>query len=188
MAMRTFFALDIDEALRRQLAEVQGRVGAGSAKINWVRAENLHVTLNFLGDVGDELLADVSGLAARAAAGVEPFEFHVRGVSCVPPRGQVRMIWADVTDPTGRMAALHDAVADCLAGLGFKEEVRRFKGHITLARVKFAPDPRQLRGAVAGLAMGDFPEQSAAELVGYTSRLGLDGPTYTAIIHAPLGG
>jgi len=190
MAVRTFFALDIDEALRGRLSAVQGQVDSSDAKVNWVRPENLHVTMNFLGDVADDVMIEVGRAATEAAAGIEPFDFHVRRVVCVPPQGQLRMIWAEVADPTGRMEALHDDLAGRLAGLGFKEEHRRFKGHITLARIRFARRAASLRirQAVAGLPGSEFPDQQAAELVAYTSQLTPEGPVYTPISRAPLGG
>lgn len=190
MGTRTFFALDIDEALRGQLAGVAAGIDCGDAKVNWVRPENLHVTMNFLGDVADDMMADVCRAAAETAAGIEPFDFHVRRISCVPPRGPLRMIWADVADPTGRMEALHDQLGSRLAGLGFKAERRRFRGHITLARIKPARrrSEAQIRQAVAGVAIGDPIEQHAAALVACGSRLTPDGPVYTPIAHAPLGG
>lgn len=189
MAVRTFFALDIDEVLRGQLAAVQAGVDCSDAKVNWVRPENLHVTMNFLGDVADDLTADVCRIAAETAAGIEPFDFHVRRVSCIPPRGRLQMIWADVADPTGRMEALHDQLASSLAGLGFKEEHRRFRGHITLARVRFArgESATRIRQTVDALALADLPDQYAAELVGYGSELSPTGPIYTPLTRAPLG-
>jgi 2'-5' RNA ligase len=190
MAVRAFFALDIEEVLRGRLSAVQGRVDCRDAKVNWVPPENLHVTMNFLGDVGDDVMGEVRRAATEAAAGIEPFGFHVRRVICVPPRGQLRMIWAEAADPTGRMEALHDDLAGRLAALGFKEEHRRFKGHITLARVRFARRAAglRIRQAVEDLPGGDFPDQRAAELVGYGSRLTPDGPVYTRIFGAALGG
>lgn len=187
MAVRTFFALDIDDALRQRLAEVSARVDCGRSKVNWVRPENLHVTMHFLGDVDDAKLAEVCRLAGEAAAGVEPFGFHVRGLSCIPPRGAVRMIWADAADPTGRMEALRNSLMSALAGLGFREESRRFKGHITLARVRFGRQVERIRRGVEAAAPAGLPGQFAEELVAYSSRLGPGGPTYEAIARAPLG-
>jgi len=190
MATRTFFALDIDEALRRELAGVAGGIDCGDARIHWVRPENLHVTMAFLGDVSDEVLRDVCGVAAETAGGIEPFDFAVPGLSCVPPRGPVRMVWADATDPTGRMAALHDELGSRLGGLGFPPEQRRFRGHITLGRVKRArgPSAGRIRGSVGALAILAGPDQHATELVAYGSRLTPDGPVYTPIVRARLGG
>jgi 2'-5' RNA ligase len=54
--------------------------------------------------------------------------------------------------------------------------------------VKFARDPRRLRSAVEPLAEEDFGAVACDEATVYTSELGPEGPTYTAVARAPLGG
>ncbi|MGC9454981.1 MAG: RNA 2',3'-cyclic phosphodiesterase [Phycisphaerae bacterium] len=185
---RTFLALDIDEDVRRRLAELPDSVGDHDAKVRWVEPENLHITLNFLGDVSGETLADVCDLAAECAAGVKPFEFHVQGVLAVPPHGRkLRMLWAGVQEPTGRLADLQGKLADAMSGLGLRREDRAYRPHLTVARVKFARDPNRLRSAVAPLKDDLFGTVFCENITVYTSELGPDGPTYTAVAQPPLG-
>ena len=188
MPARTFLAVDIDQALRDRLARVLELAPDDGAKINWVAAANLHVTMNFLGDVDDETLSEVCRLAARVAAAAEPFEFDVPRIACVPPRGRLRMIWAEVADPDGRLADLHAALSSGLAELGFPPEKRRFKGHITLARIRHARHDEAIRRAVGAIAAADLPTQTATHVTVYTSDLRPGGPIYTAQAHGPLGG
>jgi len=186
MPVRTFFALDIDDVLRSRLAEVEAAL-SGDEKITWVKPVNLHVTLNFLGSVPDEMIADVCNVGRQVASGIEPFDFHVTQIVCVPPRGRLRMIWAAVSDPTGRMARLNEELSLALGELGLRQEDRQFKGHVTFARVRFAKDASRLRAAAQQYAADDFPAQHADELVAYTSRLTPDGPIYTPVARAKLG-
>ena len=187
MPVRTFLALDLDAAILDRLEQAQRRIGESGDRIRWVDVKNLHVTLNFLGDVPDDTIHDVCSIAAEVASRVEPFEFDVRGVQCVPPKGPLRMIWGGVHDATGRMAWLHDELAAALSGMGLKEEERSFKPHITLARVKFAAEPDAVRRVAAKLAQEDFGVQHAEELVAYSSILTDEGPIYTPLTRAPLG-
>ena len=188
MPTRTFLALDMDALILDRLAEAQRRLDDGQSKVNWVARENLHVTMNFLGDVPDEILHEVCNLAAAAASEIEPFEFHVQGVACVPPAGQPRMFWAMIDDPTGRMLRLRRALDAALDGLGLRQEDRSFKPHVTLARIKFSKHPRGLRAGAKDLADQEFGVQHAEELVAYASRLGSGGPTYLPLARAKLGG
>lgn len=188
MAIRAFLALDIDEQTRGRLGDPQRRLGQPGSKIKWVAAENLHVTLQFLGGVAAETLTEVCSATERVASRIEPFDFHVRGVICVPPRGRVRMLWAGATEPAGRLVSLYEKLADALAPLGFEKENRPFKPHITLARIKFAPDDTQLRDAAGQYAETQFGTVLAEELVVYSSQLKPDGPVYTPIARAKLGG
>jgi len=187
MPVRTFLALDIDEATRRRLAEAASGVAVGQAKVKLVAPENLHVTLNFLGDVDDGQLSELCRVVADVAAEVEPFDFTVRAVRCIPPAGRLRMIWAGVDDPTGRLVLLQKRLSTALASLGFAQERRDYHPHVTLARVRYAGDAQAIREAAGRFAEEEFTRQSAQEVVVYTSRLTPAGPIYSPAAHPPLG-
>ncbi|MGA2265664.1 MAG: RNA 2',3'-cyclic phosphodiesterase [Phycisphaerae bacterium] len=187
MPTRTFLALDVDESIRTGLAEAQHALTDCGAKCRLVAKPNLHVTVQFLGDVADEQLREVLDTAAAVAGEIAPFDFHIRGLLAVPPTGLLRMVWAMATDPTGRMGQLQEHLAEALGALGFRAEERSFKPHITLVRIKFAADPARFRQAVQQMAERDFGLQHAAELVVYSSDLRPGGPVYTPLAHCPLG-
>jgi len=188
MATRTFLALPTDEAIVQRLVDAQGALSAAGAKVRWVARANLHMTVKFLGDVGDDQLADVCDLARRTAGQVEPFDYAIRRLSAVPPTGALRMVWAGVDDPAGRLEWLNAMIEDAYAGMGFKMENRRFRPHLTLGRVKGARNVGRLRDAVGRFAAADFGTQSATELIVFASELTRDGPIYSALATAPLGG
>ena len=187
MAMRTFIAIDIDEGLRHTLMQVGESLSLPGDKVRWVEPENLHVTLNFLGDVPDELINDVCGLVGEVARHIEPFEFRVSHISCQPQRGTPHMIWAAVEDPTGRMEKLNNELNLALGELGLRQEARKFRGHITLARINYVKDPQHLRAMAAEYGLDTFPLQHADEVVAYTSQLTPEGPIYTPLARLPLG-
>ncbi len=188
MGMRTFFALDVDEGIRERMSAAQRRLDDRASKIRFVDTAKLHVTLKFLGEVGDDVLSEVCELAGEVAATIQPFDFEISGVQCVPPAGTLRMLWAGVEDPTGRMRELYAGLDDAMGSMGFKQEHRAFRPHITLARVKFSPNPAAIRNAAKPLANEHFGCQHCTELVAYTSMLTSSGPIYTPMSRAPLGG
>lgn len=188
MATRTFLALPLNADVQRKLVRAQEKLSSAGARVRWVAGENLHLTVKFLGDVADEALDEVCRLAAGVAAGVQPFEFQVAGLVAVPPRGQLRMVWAEVAEPTGRLAALNQAAEDACAAMGFKRENRQFRPHLTLGRVKPSRNADQLRAAVAKFAETDFGTTAADELVVMASQLTPDGPVHTPLATAPIGG
>lgn len=97
------------------------------------------------------------------------------------------MIWGLVDNPSGILAALHDELAAAFASMGFRQENREYKPHVTLARVKHVENPARLRAAVRAFADTDFGTQHAEELVAFTSTLTKDGPVYAPLARAPLG-
>ena len=181
MSARTFIALDLDDVIRSRLADAGRKLLAGAATIRRVDRANLHVTLQFLGDVSDEKLAEVCAAVAEVAERTTPFEFDVRGLLCIPPGGRARMIWGGVQDPAGGAVDLHDTLSAALEALGFAPEQRTFHPHVTVARIKHAPDPRGLRSAVAPWADRGFGMQHANRVTVYTSELTPAGPVYTPV-------
>ncbi|MDY6912978.1 MAG: RNA 2',3'-cyclic phosphodiesterase [Planctomycetota bacterium] len=188
MAARTFLALDIDSAARSRLAAVCQQLGRAGARVRWVVPENLHVTLNVLGDVADEKLVEVCEVVSAAAGQIEPFDFEVCGVLCVPPAGRLRMFWAGVEEAAGRMEHLYQRLNDGLAGMDLHRDNRPFKPHITLGRVRFAKNDRELRRQAENLTEQKFGPQRAGQVVVYTSKLTPAGPVYTPVAGAELGG
>ena len=186
MAIRTFLALDLDEPIRRHLAAATGDFPEAGSKIRWVVPENLHVTLKFLGDVGDDDVAAVCKVVSDVAERVEPFDFDVAALCCVPPAGAVRMVWAQVSDPAGRIASLFAQVESALGELGFPRERRAFHAHVTVGRVKFTRNAGALRAAAEGLAGATFGTQHAEGVVVYRSELTGRGPVYTPLARAVL--
>ena len=185
-------ALSINDEIRKGLVEARGQLEADFAadraiRINWVAPENLHVTLQFLGNVPDEVLPQVLSIASEVAIQTPAFGFPVRQVACVPPTGPVRMLWVRVGDPTGRMTELHGELSTALTPLGLKGQSRSFKPHITLARAKSTRSLGRIRKAVAQLPRGDFGTVDCAELVAYASVLTPTGPVYTALATPKLG-
>lgn len=188
MASRTFIAVDIDPSIRSRLLAAAKKIDCPDMKVRWTAVENIHVTLKFLGDVDDSELNDVCRAVMQAAAGIEPFDFSITGLSCQPPAGrQLRMIWAGVEDSSGGLASLNAAMEDAMEELGFAREHRKFSPHLTLGRVKSARQADVVRSVVAESAETDFGIQGCDEIVVYTSVLSPDGPTYTAAATAELG-
>ncbi len=187
MATRTFLALPLGQDVVDRLVAAQRELMGAEANVRWVARENLHLTVKFLGSVEDADLAEVCRAARDLAGGCEPFEFAVRGLTAVPPAGQMRMVWAGVEEPSGRLARLAEAVEEAYAAMGFKRETRRFRPHLTLGRVKSGRNVAELRAGTARFAETDFGTQRAEELIVFASELTPDGPVYSSLAKAPLG-
>src|SRR6476620_1044097 len=133
--MRLFVALELPEGERRRLARLPDQMawrGLESASLNWTREENLHVTLKFLGEVGDPQVPHVT--AALARAGVPgPIALRIGSLGFLPPRGPIRVFVAQIGGDLDRLAALQAAIELALEPLGFAREQRAYSPHVTLA-------------------------------------------------------
>jgi 2'-5' RNA ligase len=184
MAQRMFIALDIPAPMCERLGRACRDLPWLDARVSFVRPENIHVTLHFLGDVADADQPAVFEALAEATDDLPAFDFEVGPLACVPPGGRgIRMIWAHVTDPSGGLQRLYDALASALVQRGFGIESRPYRPHLTLARVKRVTDADSIRQAIPAEMFGCV---CASRVVVYASELTKTGPIYSILGHAGL--
>ena len=184
--MRLFTAVDIGQHARDAIAVEQRRVmqtvDGWERSLRLVRAENVHLTLVFIGEVSDDRVTPFVE-TMRSDIPLEPFAMAFAGLGVFPPHGAPRVLWLGVAEGAAQATALHAVVADRLAALGIKKEARPFRAHLTLARWRDGrrSDRPRLEQTPRLIAR---TEVKAATL--YQSRLSPAGPTYTALAQAEL--
>ena len=136
--VRSFVAVELDGALRQALADLQERLRrAPQARSGrWVDANNMHLTLRFLGDVPQRLVPELVQALVRACEGVAPLDVAVRGLGCFPNDQRPRVLWVGLEEPSGELLRLQSAVESELVRLGIRPEGRAFSPHLTLARLR----------------------------------------------------
>jgi 2'-5' RNA ligase len=189
VATRTFLALDLDEPIRKRLLGVGADLADAAGKIRWVDQDRLHVTLSFLGDLEDAQVAAVCDEAGRIAADFAPMALEIRGVVPVPGQGRrLRMFWAGVDGDLEPLTQLHGRLNEAFGRLGLPVEGRRYRPHVTLARVKFCRDAEALRRAAQGWKETMFGSQAVEAVSVYASTLTRKGPEYRRLARLLLGG
>ena len=187
-AVRTFVAIELPQEVRAYLEARQEDLARAGGDVKWVRPDDIHLTLVFLGNVPVEEIAAVAAAVRVAAAGTGPIRLRAGGVGCFPPRGRPRVVWIGIEEPTGTLARLQGAVAGVTAPFAEKPERREYKAHLTVGRVRGGRGAEALSEAVAALADAGGPEFEAAEVVIFESTLAREGPTYMPLARIPLGG
>ena len=186
MRIRTFIAIELDEAIRGSAGRLTEELADDVPGVTWVRPENMHLTLKFLGDIDSPEVARVCDETTAAAGGVAPFEIALEGVGCFPPGGMPRVFWIGVTGQIESLAALHDDLDERLGAMGAGRERQRFVPHLTIGRVRRRSDPRRVRERLDGLAGWSGGSQWVEELVVFSSELTRTGPLYTPMGRSPL--
>ena len=183
--IRAFFALLLEEELRR---EVDGRIAPlrrAGEPVRWVPEANLHVTIRFLGDVGSGLRSRVEERAARIAAETPPFRFALGGPGAFPSLRSPRVLWVGVSEGGEEIARLAKGVDGAIGDLGFEKE-KRFHPHITTGRTKRRPSAPFLE-RYGELPVEPLPQRAAAlHLMG--STLTPRGAVYRILREFPLAG
>ena len=104
--------------------------------VSWVRSENLHLTLRFLGAAEDAQIAALREGLTAVAARHEAFTATVERSGCFPNRRRPKVIWAGVADADGRLGTLQRDVEEVVCAAGWEREERDFRPHVTLGRVR----------------------------------------------------
>ena len=189
--MRLFVAVELDEAVRREAARVSRALAAALERhgtgrgVAWVAPQNLHLTLQFLGEVDPPAArAVVERLSVPVA--IPPFDLALAGLGVFPPTGPPRVIWAGVAEGADALVAAHGEVGRRLEGLGFPRENRPFRSHLTLGRVKAPLGPR-LGEVLAETALVGETRCRVDHLTLFESRLSPRGATYSVVATAGLG-
>jgi len=178
--IRCFVAIEIGDAVRKELSSLIEELKPFGTGIRWVKPENLHLTLKFLGEVSEERISKIEEVLNKVAAQSEPFTLHVRGTGRFPEKKRPRVIWAGVED-SGQLFQLQKAIEKALSELGFKEEDREFTGHITLGRVKEFSDQQRLIPILLRFKEKEFGIINVKEFVLMKSELRPDGARYERI-------
>lgn len=185
--MRCFVAIELSDEIRRQLGAIQRKHASLGRAVRWVKPEQIHLTLKFLGEIPE---ADVPGaceIVRAVAAGHAPVEFSVGGAGCFPPGGSARVLWVGLDEPTGALGRLRDAFEEAFEALGVARERRAFSPHLTLARVNDSRASAAVRDIARGEAGFSAGRQRAGEVVLFQSILAQSGATYVPLARAPLG-
>jgi len=187
--VRCFIAVDLSDEVRSALESVQERLRARARKadLRWGDPAGMHLTLQFLGEVSDALLAEVRSAVATAATSVSPLELACRGLGAFPGLTRPRVVWAGIRGAVGDLGRLAAACQRACEPLGFVPEKRPFRGHVTLARVRSPRGFGPLARAIESAADDDFGAWTAAEVVLYRSHLRRTGAVYEALDRVPLG-
>ncbi len=187
--MRLFLALDLSPGQRAQVAEdVLAPLERLLPGLRRTAPESLHLTLRFLGEVGEERVADIAAALSRAVARSEPFALSFGRPGVFPGLRRARVLWLAVADGADRVKDLAAELGAELAALGFPPPEQPFVPHLTLGRMRRPPSPALLRETLGGLR-GFRPEPALVRrAVLYQSRLRPQGPEYVPQLQAEFGG
>ena len=190
-AVRAFIAIELPRVTLDALADVQARLShpAPRDSVRWVKPDNIHLTLKFLGQVPTAQIDAITTALKHAVAGLHAFPFEVMHAGCFPNPRRPRVIWIGVDEPTGALLALQRAVESAIAPLGYPSEPRAFQPHLTLGRtardVKPA-DLHKLGDVIVAAKVGLLGHVHADEVVLFQSDLTGGGSIYTALARVPL--
>jgi len=183
--VRLFVAVDVgsdvQRAASRTIEDMKRRTEhrAPHARVTWVKPEQLHLTVHFIGQVDTALGEQILAALARPLR-APAFDLTIEGTGTFPPKRPPRVIWAGIGKGIDNLRSVEQEVRGRLDGLVHSTAERDYHPHLTLGRVK---NPAGLRPVplLEGLESTVFGVVRVAAVTLFESRLSSSGPTYIAL-------
>ena len=175
---RGFIEIEINAT--PSILEFEKEIKKIDADIKLVEPQNIHITLKFLGDVGENLIDEIEQIMKDAVKEMKPFTIRLKGTGVFPNHNYVKVIWIGIKDAQP-IEIISKNIDEKLSKLGFKKEKRGFSPHLTIARVKTAKNKQHLLDIIEKHIDVDFSVQEVNSIKLMKSDLTSKGPIYSTM-------
>ncbi|HLA86587.1 MAG TPA: RNA 2',3'-cyclic phosphodiesterase [Anaerolineales bacterium] len=190
--VRAFIALELPDAMQRELDKLSVALQRllSDLPLRWVRTENIHLTLIFLGKTKQQDLPLITAIIEQQAQTIAPMQVEFSEFGVFPNAQKPLVLWVGVKAPA-ELQVLQQGIQTKLAELGYPAEERSFTPHLTLARVRREHRLANLRRIGEVMASVKL-EPTAAALIDsvtlFRSDLKPGGSVYNPLSRIPLLG
>lgn len=134
--IRTFVALSISDEAKAAIAQLITNTRESVPSVRWVKPENMHLTIKFLGDVEEKKLPEIENALTGSVEKIKPFHYSLSGTGCFPNCRRPRVLWVGISESSGFLQHLFENIEERLVKIGLPKEKRNFTPHLTVGRVK----------------------------------------------------
>jgi 2'-5' RNA ligase len=149
-------------------------------KMNWVKPENWHITLSFLGDTPSEKAELLQNLIEQSFGEVTAFQAKLEGVGLFPNRRDPNVLWLGLNS-LQTILPTHQQLGELLQQNGFSFDKKPLKPHLTIARMKYLADRSIIDTLVKDYGQTVFDTVNINKVVLFESLLTPQGPIYKAL-------
>jgi 2'-5' RNA ligase len=188
--LRAFIAIEIPPniqvAIEKQTTRL--RQALGDETVRWIPAQNMHLTLKFLGDIASSHVDFLKQLLTREATLHSQFDLQIGGLGSYPTSRRPRILWVGLHIPA-ELVALQKSIETGTTRLGYEQEERDFAPHLTIGRVRQNASPADLpkiRAAMDNIQLGNIGTARVDSVHLFKSELQPNGSVYTKLFSAPL--
>ncbi|MCK4648773.1 RNA 2',3'-cyclic phosphodiesterase [bacterium] len=179
--VRTFIATKLTPEILSNISKLQEELKKTVLEVKWVKPENIHLTLKFLGHIIPEELEKVKLATREALKPFAPFEISVSGLGAFPKINYPRIIWTGIDKGKEELKRIAFSIEKNLAKIGFAREKKSFSPHLTLGRVKSSKGRERLIEALSLVKTSNLGSMRVAKIFIVKSELRPQGPVYTTL-------
>lgn len=188
--MRTFIAINIPEGSKNL---IQNKVELIKKKVNqdikWVKKDNWHLTLKFLGDIDKSKISNLKKRISPLKNDLSKFPIQFKGISAFPELNYPKVFFLKIIKGNDRLINIQKKIDDQLQKEGFKPEDRDYIPHLTIARSRKNTDMKQLSQKYKKFTKEEFfinVYMKAKNVSLMKSKLYPEGPKYKKIFDISL--
>ena len=178
LTIRTFIAVDLNPRIKKTIKHIQNYLDRANCDVKWVKPENIHLTLKFLGDINIKEIDALTQLLSNLLQNIKPIETEFTLLNAFPDISQPHIIWAGLKDDSQKIAHLVKFLEKSLGRIGFKEEQKPFRPHITIGRIRTQNNISNLSHALSDYTVPDTQTQTIKHITLYKSTLTSHAPIY----------
>jgi 2'-5' RNA ligase len=134
--VRTFIAIELPPDVKTVIADFQNKLKKHRPDVSWIKPENMHLTLKFLGEVEENKINEIHSSLQRVCAHFDEFEARVKDSGGFPNLKNPRVLWVGLEDNFEKFKKLQKEIETVCGRLGFGKEEKNYLPHITIGRVK----------------------------------------------------
>jgi 2'-5' RNA ligase len=180
--IRAFIAIELPETIKSSIETIQARLKSLELPLRWVRVENIHLTMKFLGEIEEIEIGSIESALQDSVKMQAPLMLSAKGVGVFPGIRRPRILWVGIHDHETGLAGLQKSIEKQLHRIGYSKEGRPFKGHLTIGRAKGYVDERKLKEALDSFLAFESSPFTVTEFFMFRSVLKPGGPEYTKLI------
>jgi 2'-5' RNA ligase len=177
--MRLFIAIEIPAEIKTAMAEIQQGLKNSGVDASWTRAEGIHLTLKFLGEVPEDRIPEIMDGLRSAVEGFGGFRLEVSGTGTFPNAKNARVVWVGLSGKIDALHVLQAAVEAAMIKNGFEQESKKFTPHLTLGRIKYIRSRDAWLTALDRIKNVTLPGFDVRAVSLMKSELKREGATYT---------
>jgi 2'-5' RNA ligase len=183
--LRAFIAVSLAPPIIGRIDTAMRKLRASIPDVRWVKPENIHLTLKFLGNIEESQVDAIERVLAISLASFPLFIINARGLGVFPDARRPRVIWVGVDEP--RLVELAASVEAALVDSGFAPEQRRFRPHLTIGRFRQFGSPANSLSAELKIWENEwFGACDIEQVTVFESVLRPGGAVHTALKTIPL--
>ena len=176
--IRAFIGIPLSEGMQERINKENRRIKRLVGGIKIVDSQNLHITLNFLGNVEYEDLMLAGDEICERVSKVKEFHLRIKNLGAFSSFDRARVLWWGVSEGGKELIEVWKITTDVLKHHGFSLDEKPFHPHITIGRFKGRPVHLNTKDLPMSM---DFGIEKIGHLCIFKSTLTPQGPIYEVL-------